>query len=213
METFKVAVTDYTFKDLDIERNVLSKEKDIELIEGHARTQEEVVKLAKKADGIITQYAPINDFVLKQLDKCKIISCYGVGVDTVDLNTANMNNIYVCNVPDYCTEEVSNHALTLLLNCSKKIVALNNQVKNRKWDFKTAVPIRRFSTQIVGILGYGRIPKRLTEKLINLGFTVLVYDPYVPKIDIKKANALPCSLEYIFKNSDFLSVHLPLTDK
>src|SRR5699024_7490911 len=115
----------------------------IELIEGNARTENEVIELTKEADGIINQYAPINADVLEQLKKCQVISCYGVGVNTIDIQKATEKGIFVSNVPDYCIDEVSDHALSLLLSMARKIIPLNQYMKNNIWDFKKAIPIRR----------------------------------------------------------------------
>ncbi len=210
-QKFKVVVTDYDFYDLRYEEKVLSELPDLEFVKGKARTEEEVIELAKDADGIINQYAPISAKVVEQLEKCKVISRTGVGVNTIDIPTATEKGIYVCNVPDYCMDEVSDHALALLMSWARKVVLLNAHVKNKVWDFKKGVPIHRFNTQTVGVLGFGRIPRSLVKKLIAIGFNVMVYDPYVPDEEIIKAQAKPASMEEIFQQADFVSVHTPLT--
>lgn len=151
--------------------------------------------------------------VLEQLENCKVISRYGVGLNTVDLPKATEKGIYVANVPGYCMDEVSDHALALLLSWARKIVLLNQYVKQNIWDFKKSIPIHRFNQQTVGILGFGRIPRRLTEKLVPIGFNVLVYDPYVSPEEISKYQATSASLEEIFAKADFISVHIPLTNE
>lgn len=213
MTKLKIAVTDYTFENLNIEKKVLSKNPNIEIIEGQARTEEEVIDLTSEVDGIINQYAPITTKVLKQLNKCKIISCYGIGVDTVNITTANEKEIAVANVPDYCIDEVADHSLSLLLNCAREVFFLNQYVKNKGWAIKQPLPIRRFNTQIVGVLGFGKIPRNLIEKLVAIGFNILVYDPFVSAEEIESSYAQSCSLEYIFQYSDFISIHIPLTNK
>ena len=210
-QKFKVVVTDYDFYDLRYEEKVLSELPDLEFVKGKARTEEEVIELAKDADGIINQYAPISAKAVEQLEKCKVISRTGVGVNTIDIPTATEKGIYVCNVPDYCMDEVSDHALALLMSWARKVVLLNAHVKNKVWDFKKGVPIHRFNTQTVGVLGFGRIPRSLVKKLIAIGFNVMVYDPYVPDEEIIKAQAKPASMEEIFQQADFVSVHTPLT--
>lgn len=210
-QKFKVVVTDYDFRDLSYEEKVLSELPNLEFVKGKARTEEEVIELAKDADGIINQYAPISAKVVEQLEKCKVISRTGVGVNTIDIPTATEKGIYVCNVPDYCMDEVSDHALALLMSWARKVVLLNSYVKNKVWDFKKGVPIHRFNTQTVGVLGFGRIPRSLVKKLLAIGFNVMVYDPYVPDEEIIKAQAKPASMEEIFQQADFVSVHTPLT--
>lgn len=211
MKTFKVVFTDYEYDDLRFEEKVFEEMPSIELVKGKARTEEEVIKLARDADGLINQYAPISANVLDQLTACKVISRYGVGVNTIDIPKATEKGIYVANVPDYCMDEVSDHTLALLMSWARKVVLLNSYVKNKIWDFKKGTPIHRFATQTVGVLGFGRIPRRLVKKLNTIGFNVLVHDPYVSEGDILQAGAHPASLEDVFQQSDFISIHTPLT--
>ncbi|GGK22223.1 dehydrogenase [Caldalkalibacillus thermarum] len=212
-QKLKVVVTDYEYYDLRYEERVLQALPDVELVKGQARTEDEVIEIAKDADGIINQYAPISAKVIEQLEKCKVISRYGVGVNTIDIPKATEKGIYVANVPDYCMDEVSDHTLALLMSWARKVVLLNQYVKNGVWDYKKGIPIHRFQTQTVGVLGFGRIPRSLVKKLIAIGFNVLVYDPYVPEDVIHEAQAEPASLEEIFRKADFVSVHIPLTDE
>ncbi|MGM8366756.1 C-terminal binding protein [Virgibacillus sp. W0181] len=207
----KVVVTDYEYQDLRFEEKVLSEIPNVRLVKGNAKTDSELLDLVKDADGVINQYASLGSDIIEQMEKCKVISRYGVGVNTIDLVKATEKGICVTNVPDYCMEEVSDHALALLLSSSRKITLLNTYVKNKVWDFKKAIPIHRSAKQKVGILGFGRIPRRLVAKLISIGFEVLVYDPYVSGEVIEKAKAKSASLEEIFEYSDFVSVHMPLT--
>src|SRR5690625_2924227 len=154
----RIVITDYEFEDLEIEKNVLSQI-DAEFITDKYDTKESLIAAIKDADAIINQYTSLDEEVIKHLNRCKVISRYGVGVDTVDLKAATSKGIQVCNVPDYGVEEVSNHTLTLLLSWSRKIVPLNNYIKQGIWDFKLGRPIQRHSTQTLGVYGFGRIPR------------------------------------------------------
>src|SRR5699024_3393089 len=104
-------------------------------------------------------------------------------------------------------------ALSLLLAWSRKIVYLNNYIKQGVWDFKLSVPIRRYSKQTLGVFGFGKIPQRLVEKASVFGFNIIVYDPYVSKNIIDQSGAESVSIEELFMQSDFLSVHVPLTEE
>ncbi|TES85736.1 MAG: C-terminal binding protein, partial [Candidatus Aminicenantes bacterium] len=106
----KVVVTDYDYPSLDLERKVL-EEIDPEFVGTHCTTEEEVITAARDADGILNQYAPITERVIKFLDRCKVICRYGVGVDNIDVEAATERGIIVANVPDYCVDEVSTHAM------------------------------------------------------------------------------------------------------
>ncbi|MFF2447410.1 C-terminal binding protein [Neobacillus sp. NPDC058068] len=213
MKKWKVLITDYEFDDLAIEENVLSKLSHVEFIKGQCRSEDEVIRLAADVDGIINQYAPIGENVIQKLQRCKVISRYGVGVDTIDLRAATEKGIRITNVPDYGVEEVSNHALALLLSWSRKIVQLHNHIRRGNWDFKLGMPIQRYSCQTLGVLGFGRIPRSLVKKARAFGFNIVVYDPFVQDEVIRAEGARPETLEGVLQQSDFISVHIPLTDE
>lgn len=211
--TYKIVITDYEYQDLTIEEEVLTQSNlDVELVVAQCKTPEEVIEVCKDADGIINQYAPLNADVLSQLERCKVISRYGVGVDTIHLPTALEKGITVTNVPDYGIEEVSNHTVAFMLAASRKIVQLNESVKNGVWDFKIGVPIHRFENQIFGVLGFGKIPRRVIEKVNPFGFELIAYDPFVSAEEMRKYNVRKVELDEIIQTSNILSIHLPLTE-
>jgi D-3-phosphoglycerate dehydrogenase len=109
-------------------------------------------------------------------------------------------------------EEVSNHALALLLSWARKVTLLNNEVKKGNWDFKACVPIHRFNEQTVGVLGFGRIPRRFIEKVKPLGFKTAAYDPFVSAEDMAAVGVQKMELDEIIREADYLSVHVPLID-
>lgn len=209
--TFKVLLTDYEFAHLEYEEQVFNESGlDIEFIKKQCITEEEVIEHAKEADALLNQYAPISKRVIDSLERTKVISRYGVGVNTIDIDAAQAKNITVANVPDYGMEEVSNHALALLLSWARKVTLLNNEVKQGNWDFKACVPIHRFDKQTVGVLGFGRIPRRFIEKVKPLGFQTAAYDPFVSAEEMAAAGVRKMELDEIIKESDYLSVHVPL---
>ncbi|WP_346234405.1 C-terminal binding protein [Lysinibacillus telephonicus] len=210
---FKVVITDYEYHDLLIEEEVFSNSPlEIEFVKAQCKTSAEVIEVCRDADGIINQYAPINAEVLSSLENCKVISRYGVGVDTIHLPTAHEKGIIVANVPDYGIEEVSNHTVALMLAWSRKIVQLNEAVKSGNWDFNIAAPIYRFSNKIFGVLGFGKIPRRVIEKVSTFGFELVGYDPFVSKEEMAKYHVKKLELEEIIQVSDILSIHVPLND-
>ncbi|MBG9586647.1 C-terminal binding protein [Cytobacillus firmus] len=208
---FKVLLTDYEFENLKYEEDVFKESGlDIEFVKAQCKTEDEVAEQAKHADAILNQYAPISRRVIESLENAKVISRYGVGVNTIDLDAANEKGITVANVPDYGMEEVSNHALALLLSWARKVTLLNNEVKKGNWDFKACVPIHRFTNQTVGVLGFGRIPRRFIEKVKPLGFKLAAYDPFVSAEDMASAGVQKMELDEIISEADYLSVHVPL---
>ncbi|MFA1710836.1 C-terminal binding protein [Peribacillus frigoritolerans] len=210
---FKILLTDYEFEHLKYEEEIFQESGlDINFIKAQCKTEEEVMEQAKEADAILNQYAPISRRVVESLENTKIISRYGVGVNTIDLNAAKEKGITVANVPDYGMEEVSNHALALLLSSARKVTLLNKEVKKGNWDFKVCVPIHRFNEQTVGVLGFGRIPRRFIEKVKPLGFKTAAYDPFVSATDMAAVGVQKMELDEIIGEADYLSIHVPLID-
>ena len=209
MKKWKVVVTDWEYPDLRYEEEVLRHEQ-IELIPAQCRTEEEVIAACRDADGLINQYAPISAKVIAELQNCQVITRYGVGVDTVDLEAATEKGICVANVPDYCKDEVADHALALLLSWTRKVTWANRHVKNGIWDYKTSVPIYRLRGRILGLVGFGMIAQSLAAKVEPLGLRVIAYDPYIPEELAKEKGVALVSLEQLCKQADIISVHVPL---
>jgi len=209
---FKVAVTDYVFPDLEIEKQELKKI-NAELIESKGSDEESIIEAAKDADAILNCYAELTSKVIESLEKCQIIARYGIGVNNVNMSTATKKGIIVTNVPDYCIEEVSDHALALILACTRKICQLNKTVKNGKWDFKEYRPMYRLEGQTLGIVSFGKIPRRLVEKMKAYKFNIIAYDPYVDEEVAAKYSVKLVTFEELLKESDVISVHAPLTEE
>ena len=207
---FKVVVTDYVFPNLETERKELKKI-GADLIESTGSDEESIIEAAKDADAILNCYAELTPKVIESLEKCQIIARYGIGVNNVDMSSATKKRIIVTNVPDYCIEEVSDHALALILACTRKICQLNKNVKSGKWDFKDYRPIYRLKGQTLGIVSFGKIPRRLVEKVSAYEFNILAYDPYIDKDIAAKYNVKLVTLEELLKESDIITVHAPLT--
>lgn len=212
MAKYKVVVSDWEFEDLSYEKAILDNE-EIELVSVQCITEQDVIAHCHDADAIINSYAPINQRVIKELKKCKVISRYGVGVNNIDLEAATEKGICVANVPDYCIDEVSDHALALLLSWARKIPFADKATKEKDWDYKLSGPIYRLKGRILGLIGFGKISQRLAEKAAPLGLKVIAYDPYFPKeVALEKGVEL-VSLDEICSKSDIISVHVPLTNE
>lgn len=209
---FRVVVTDYSFGDLNLEKEVLAGI-GAEVIPHQCRTEEEVIEACRTADGILNQAAPMPRRVIESLERCKVIARYGIGFDTVDVEAATQKGICVANVTDYGVEEVAIHALGLFLACARKIVVLNREVKRGNWcsgvpDLPR--PIFRLRDQTFGIIGFGNIGRSLAAKIKPLGVKVLANDPYIPK-EMGPAHGVELvSLEEVLRQSDYISLHLPL---
>ncbi|MBP2628028.1 MAG: NAD-binding D-isomer specific 2-hydroxyacid dehydrogenase [Firmicutes bacterium] len=207
----KVYVTDSEFPDNSYEETVITATGG-ELLGLQCKTEEEVIAQCHDAIGLINQYAPITRRVLESLPNLKVVSRMGIGVNTIDVEAATELGICVSNVPDASVEEVSNHALALLMAFARKITQFNDSVKlDGQWGIKAAIPIRRLGGQKLGLLSFGQIAQRLAAKASVLGLDLLVYDPYVSASVAEKYGAKLVALEELLAEADFISIHTPHT--
>jgi D-3-phosphoglycerate dehydrogenase len=210
--SFIVAVTDYVFSSLEPEQQVLAP-LGVELRSQQCRSEEEIIALAREADAVLNCYAKMTARVVENLTRCKIIARYGIGVDNVDLAAATKARILVTNVPDYCVDEVSDHALALLLALARKIVTADAGVKSGTWSVTAYAEIRRLRGLTLGLIGFGKIAKALASKAQPLGMKLLVYDPYLDPEIISRHGAEAASLEKLLAEADAISIHVPLSQE
>jgi D-3-phosphoglycerate dehydrogenase / 2-oxoglutarate reductase len=208
--SFIVAITDYVFPSLEPERAVLEP-LGVELRPQQCRTEEEIIALVEDADAVLNCYAKMTARVIDGMKRCRIIARYGIGVDNVDLAAASKARILVTNVPDYCIDEVSDHALALLLALARHIAAADTAVKAGAWDVVAHAGIRRLRGQTLGLLGFGKIAKALAAKAQPFGVKVLVHDPYVEPALIAQQGAQAASLDKLLHEADVISIHVPLS--
>jgi D-3-phosphoglycerate dehydrogenase len=208
--SFIVAVTDYVFSSLEPEQRVLAP-LGVELRSQQCRSEEEIIALAREAEGVLNCYAKMTARVIESLTRCKIIARYGIGVDNVDLAAASKARILVTNVPDYCVDEVSDHALTLLLALARQVVSADRAVKAGAWDVVAHARIRRLRGHTLGLLGFGKIAKALASKVQPLGMKVIVYDPYLEPAAIAAHGAEAVNFGRLLAEADAISIHVPLS--
>jgi D-3-phosphoglycerate dehydrogenase len=204
-----VAVTDSVFPNLDPAREVLSKvSADLHLASDP--TPDGILKVARDADAILTTYAKVTADMIPQLTRCRIIGRFGIGVDNVDIPAATGKGIVVTRVPDYCLDEVSDHAMALLLSSVRKIPFLNGRTQGGTWEMKAAVPIHRLRGTVLGLVAFGQIPQLMAPKAKSFGMRVVTYDPYVPQEVLTKAGVERVEFDELVKVSDYISIHTPL---
>ncbi len=207
-----VAITDHVFPDLDQERALLGAAGHTLRFEANATTPEEVAAAVAGADAVLNCYAPMPAEVIRTLEHCVVIARYGIGLDTIDLEVATEKGIVVTNVPDYCIDEVSDHALALILSLARGVALLDRRVRSGSWSPSDARPMHRLRGSTAGLVGFGRIARALAGKLAPLGFRVLVFDPFVPADAVRETGAEPITFEELLRASDVVSVHAPLTE-
>jgi D-3-phosphoglycerate dehydrogenase / 2-oxoglutarate reductase len=212
--TYKVLITDYAWPNLDVERGILSKIGAELLIPNNKKegaTQDELAIEAPAADAILVNWGGCTGKVIAAASKCSIIVRYGVGVDNIDIAEANKRGIIVCNVPDYCMDEVSNEAMAFLLAGARRQVLYNDLIRKKTWGVKHGMPFPRVQGLTLGIIGFGRIGRSVAPKALPFGLRVLVYDPYIDQKEITSRGCVPASFETLLKESDFITLHVPLT--
>jgi D-3-phosphoglycerate dehydrogenase / 2-oxoglutarate reductase len=209
---YKVAVTDDRYGSYTEEKNVLKKI-GAELIILDPENKTEFDREIQTVDAILVNLHSMDKELISKLDKCRVISRYGVGYDNVDVEAATEKGIWVARVPDYSIEDVSDQALALLLGCVRKIAYKDRMIRNGKWNLHDDQPCHRIKDGVLGLIGYGAISRRFHEKTQGFGFSkVLVYDPYVDNEKIKENGGVPADLAAVLTSSDYISVHVPLTD-
>ena len=202
-----ILITDCDHPSIDVERDILSAAGWTVTL-ARCRTADEVVEAGGDATALIVQYAPITGGVLRALPAVRAVGRYGVGLDTVDTVAAAELGVAVRNVPDYCVDEVADHALGLILALTRGIVALDRGVQQGTWDFRLAGRVRRASSQRLGIIGVGRIGSALAHRALALGYDVVGCDPRGPA-----RTGLPMvDLPTLLATSDIVSIHAPLDD-
>ncbi|MBL8156821.1 MAG: C-terminal binding protein, partial [Anaerolineae bacterium] len=158
MAAFKVVITDFGSPENDLEAEELQRSGlDIDLVRLNAKTPQELLPHVLDADGLIVQWCQIPREIIQQLQQCKVISRYGIGVDMIDLVAAGEHGIPVCNTPDYCIDEVSTHTLSFILMLNRHILPQHQHVRTGKWGPPAPTHPTRLSTQTLGVVGMGNI--------------------------------------------------------
>jgi D-3-phosphoglycerate dehydrogenase len=204
-----VGVSDSVFPNLDPAREVLEK------IGGELRlaqdsTPEAILRVAADADALLVTYAKITAEMIRQMKRCRIISRFGIGVDNVDIAAATGAGIVITKVPDYCIDEVSDHAMAMLLALVRKIPYANSLVHAGRWEMPAVAPIHRLRGSVLGLVGFGRIPQLVAPKARAFGIKIIAFDPYIPLDVMTRAGVEKVEFGELLKRSDYVSIHSPL---
>jgi len=205
----KVLFSDNEFPDLQVERDLFAAA-GVELAVAQCRTEDDVIAAARDCAGILLQYAPITDRVCAALPKLGIASRIGAGFDTIDTDACARHGIWVANSPDYGVGEVATHALALALALMRNIVAYHRDIHAGNWHYLSSGKFHRAADMTLGIVGLGRIGKRMAHVSRNVFRRVIACDPYIIDGDFP-AFVERGSLTDVFAQSDVVSLHVPLT--
>ncbi|MCK5803885.1 MAG: C-terminal binding protein [Lentisphaeria bacterium] len=213
-----VIVTDYIEDNLDWEAGILAEAGiGFRALQLKFCPEEEVVEACKDADVIVVNMVKFTESLLSKLPKCKLLIRHGIGYDNVDVDACTKHGVQFAYQPDYCKEDVAEHAIALIFACARKVVrsrrTLDESSASGQWDFSGLFPIFRLDGKTLGIVGVGRIGSRVYRKLREFGFKFLACDPYLS--DKRRAGLEAQGLTFVdkktlFSESDFITVHTPL---
>lgn len=206
----RVLIVDYAWPTLDIERSVLQRA-GAELVVADTGAEEELLRLAPTVDAIMVCWKPLTGTVLKAATKCSTVARYGVGVDNIDVPTATDLGIIVSNVPHFCTPEVADHTMALVLSHARRVPALASAVNNGGWDNTAAGPMRRLKGKTFGLVGYGSIAKEVAVRAAAFGYEVIAYSPSRTGAASDGVVRFTASLEELLRSADVVSLHAPLS--
>ncbi len=162
--------------------------------------------------GLIS-FAPVTAADVERLPALRVVAAPSVGYDHVDVEAATDHGVWVCNVPDYCVDEMADHALALLLALVRGVVELDRSVREGRWEHDAAGPLLRVADVSLGVVGFGRIGRALAARALALGMHVSVHDPLIPDDEIAAAGVTPLALDELLRTSTAVSVHVPLTEE
>jgi D-3-phosphoglycerate dehydrogenase len=206
-----VAFTDWTFPDLSIEDENL-RAHGVQVVARQCKTEAELIELCADAAVVITQFARVNANVISAMRHAKAIVRYGIGVDNIDLDAARERGIPVCNVPDYCIDEVADQTLAFILALTRQVVRHTDHLRAGHWGLATPMSdMKALRGLTMGVVGFGRIGREVVRRLLAFKCAVQVFDPVVPAAEIEKLGGQPVSFDELLRNADVLTLHCPST--
>jgi D-3-phosphoglycerate dehydrogenase / 2-oxoglutarate reductase len=208
----KIVITDYRFPDIEQEKRAVAAAGGT-LVAGQAVTEDDVAELCRDADAVLNVRAPVTRRAIAAMERCRIIVRYGIGVDSIDIPAATERGILVANVPDYCLDEVSDHALALLLMLGRQVMSSISLAREGTWSVSKMPPVQRLRGQTCGLFGCGRIGSLLAGKVAALGMRLIVHDPYMSEARAREMGAELVPFDALLARADFISLHAPLTDE
>lgn len=195
---------------IELEQNILAQV-GCEVVPIEFPSDDDLIKAIRDTDALLPRYVNIRRHHIEAMNRCKIISRSGIGVDIVDVDAATEHGIWVTNVPSYCEEEVADHAVALILAATRKITQYHWNVKKGVWKWQTGKPIPRLSTATFGLIAFGKIGRLIWQRMKGFGCKGLIYDPFVDSGVITEADATPVELDELLRQADIIHIQSPLT--
>jgi len=190
-----------------------------EFVSQPCETEDEIIAAAQDADFVITFRKPLTRKVIEKLDRCKMIFNVGTGYEAIDVAAATEHGICVTYPGGYCTEEVAEHVMALILACVRKVTRLDRAVRDGQWHsyarreirFQILPPMLLLKGQTLGLIGFGRISRSLAPKAKGFELRIIAFDPYVPSRIFEEFGVEAVTFDYLLENSDFVSLNAAFT--
>jgi D-3-phosphoglycerate dehydrogenase / 2-oxoglutarate reductase len=209
MSKFKVLIVEHGYSSIQPERDIVESAGG-ELIDGGSMPLEKALAIAAGVEAVMVRRVKVGEALLRSFAKCKVLLRYGVGVDNIDLSAASRRGIIVSHVPIYCQDEVSTHALALLLSCIREIGSTDDKMRRGGWDLHRTEPVYRMAGKTLGIVGLGTLGQAFARKLQGWNLRVLAADPYIEPAVARALGVELVSLERLLRECDYISLHVPL---
>ena len=213
MEWMKKIVALANPDSLEYERREFLKRNDVEFLSFELHGQREIMKATKDAEVFLYSGAQITSEIIDNMEKCRLICRYGIGYDDIDYMRAAERGIMVCNAPNYGVIDVAEHAVALLLACSKRLIYMNDCVRDKFWNISEMGASSRMSDKTIGFIGFGKIARCVCTRTNVLGMKAIVYDPYVKNECLNEYGAEGASLDKVLQTADYVTLHMPLNSE
>jgi D-3-phosphoglycerate dehydrogenase len=209
----RVLITDYAWPDVELERRMLAAE-NVELVVAPDGAESTLAKMAGhyEVSAIMACWAKVTPLVIDASPRCRHVARLGIGLDNIDVNHCSRRGIPVTNVPDYCQIEVAEHTLALILALGRNVAWYHHATKSGAYAIGAGQPLRRLAGRTVGIVGYGGIGREVAARAAALGFRVVVATRTPPLLANTDPPVCVVTLDELLATSDFVSLHLPLTE-
>ncbi len=209
LSRFRVVLVEHGYASTVIEKEIIESAGG-EFLDADKLPLEEALQLCESADAIMIRRVEVPAELIARFKRCRMLLRYGVGVDNIDIRAATEAGIIVGHVPSYCLDEVSTHAIALLLACVRRIVSTHEKMRVGGWDVHRNEPIFRMKGKTVGLVGFGNIGKAVARKLANWEVNLLICDPYVDPDGSPSSGRRFVDFDTLCRESDYISLHVPL---
>lgn len=207
----RVLITDYGFPHVNLEKEIIETAGyEFATVQPNCQNEDDLIRTCKDADVLLVQWAPVTRRVLEALPRVRCIVRYGVGVNNFDLDAAKDLGVVAANVPDFCVDEVANHALAMIMSLCRRIPQDHQQIIKGGWGVNPFRPIYAFTELTLGLESFGKIARNLARKASALGFNIFAHDPYVKDEVFQELNTKRVEFKELLEQSDIISLHCPL---